>query len=73
MTASDERHVELKAKGDPALGVGAGAIHHVVLLGVGAALNVREIGTTPDLGGVDCVGIRYVAISRILEEKPNGD
>ena len=32
VAASDKCHVELKTKGDPALSVDAGAIHHVVLL-----------------------------------------
>ena len=32
VAASNKRHVELKTKGDPALSVDAGAIHHVLKL-----------------------------------------
>ena len=53
VAASYKRHVELKAKGDPALSVDAGAIHHVVLLRVGAALDVREIGDVSRHVGCD--------------------
>ena len=61
VAASYKRHVELKAKGDPALSVDAGAIHHVVLLRVGAALDVREIGDVPRHVGRGCGGrIRLV-------------
>ncbi len=56
VAASDECHVELKAKGDPALSVDAGAIHHVVLLRVGAALDVREIGEVSRHVGCGCGG-----------------
>ena len=48
----DERYIEREPKGDPALGVGIGAVHQVVLLGVGTALHVREISDLPrHIGG----------------------